>query len=113
MTRTAHSVNYRHLMKNRWVRSVLLWAVAHIACLVLLDNFIFLLSHLPNVINLDGVILFLTSVHQILKAPRRVLRWLWPGETTPWLINLLLPVANSLVWGAALAGLQRLKQRRR
>lgn len=89
-------------MFKRW----LLWSLAHFCALVLLDNFLFLISHVPQV-PLDAVILPLTDVGSILRFPSRVLRACWPFEDTPQILNWLLTVLNSLVWGGLMASGRR------
>ncbi|MBI3876360.1 MAG: hypothetical protein HY300_10480 [Verrucomicrobia bacterium] len=90
-------------VQRRTLLRVGLYALACYLALVLLDNLIFLLSHLPpRFLPADGLIVALTRVEQALTAPRWLLRRLWPSETTPAALNSLLAVLNSLVWGAAL-----------
>ena len=67
---------------------------------------IFFLSHIPpQAANFDGAILKLSRVEKALAAPRLLLRALWPGESTPYLLSISLAVLNCLIWGAALTGL--------
>jgi hypothetical protein len=73
------------------------------------DGVIFLAAHVPpKAVNLDAPIRALQWVYEILRAPRSVLRWLWPGEGSPLWLNWLLTILNSLVWGTGLAGLRNL-----
>ena len=69
---------------------------------------IFLASHVPpKAIDLDAVISGLAGLEWILMAPRKGLLAAWPAETTPALLPPLATLLNSLLWGAALLGLQR------
>ena len=96
-------------MKRPFVKSSLLFALLHFLILLGVSGLIFFASHLPpKAINLDGLILFLAGVEQVVEAPRKFLLWLWPGEATPRGLGLALTVINSLVWGVALAALKRL-----
>ena len=84
---------------------MLLFGLLHYAVLLALAGLIFLLNHIPpKAVNLDPLILVLFKVEQVLTAPRRILLWLYPGETTPRWLPFALNLLNSLVWGAALAG---------
>ena len=72
--------------------------------MVSLDGVIYLAAHVPpKAVNLDVPIRALQRVYEILRAPRFVLRWLWPGENSPLLLNWLLTMLNSLVWGVGLS----------
>jgi hypothetical protein len=93
-------------MNRRLFVRIGLFALAHFFALVLLDNFIFLLSHLPpQVLHFDALILALTGVERVLTAPRWLLRHVWLSERTPAVLNWLLVVLNSLIWGAVLNAL--------
>jgi hypothetical protein len=74
------------------------------------DGVIFLAAHVPpKAVDLDAPIRGLQTGYEILRAPRLVLRWLWPGESSPLWLNWLLTILNSLVWGVGLAGLKILR----
>ena len=94
-------------MSRRFLKLVVLFSLLHLLVLLGLDAAIFLLSHLPTgVLHLDSVIVGLTHVHQWLRVPRTALSQLWPGEYLPRFLNVLLTIANSVIWGTALAGLK-------
>lgn len=93
-------------LRRPLVTRVLLWSFAHFAGLVLLDSLLFLIIHIPTVINLDPIILFLTGLHTVLRAPARWLRMLWPAESTPQLVLWTLALVNTFLWGLVLSGLQ-------
>jgi len=85
--------------------TVLLFGLAHYGLLLLLAALIFFASHLPpKAVNVDGVIMVLFQAETVLTAPRKLLLWLWPGESTPGLLSVLTTFVNSLAWGCALAG---------
>ena len=58
--------------------------------------------------NLDAVVTALVAVENVLLGPRKILLWLWPGESTPRGLGLLVTVLNSLLWSLALAGARSL-----
>jgi len=90
-------------LKSRAVQ-VGAFALLHYLVLILISGLIFFASHVPpKAANLDGVILGLFEVENVLTAPRKFLLWLAPGETTPGLLSLGTTVLNSLIWGVALA----------
>ena len=94
-------------MSRPFVKRVVLLAILHYLLFISLDGVIFFVSHIPpKAVNLDGPIRALQWVYEILRAPRALLRWLWPGEHTPSLLNWALTALNSLIWGLALAGLK-------
>lgn len=94
-------------MSRPFVKQVVLFAVLHYLVFISLEGVIFLLSHVPpKAVNLDGLVVTLFNAERILAAPRALLRWLWPSEHTPSLLNWALTALNSLVWGLALAGLK-------
>jgi hypothetical protein len=100
---------YDGFVNRRFLKQVLLFALLYYLVFFALDGVIFLLSHVPpKAMNLDPLLLKLANVEQFLVWPRLLLRWLWPGETTPGIFNYILPVLNALVWGAVLAGLKGL-----
>ena len=89
-------------------RQLGLFALLHFLLLHTLAGAAYLLSHLPtSVLHLDPFILFLERVHRMLWFPRDQLRWLWPGERTPGLLNWLLAVLLSLCWGGFLIALRQ------
>ena len=90
-------------------RQIVLFALLHFVLLHTLAGAAYLLSHLPtSVLRFDPAILFLERVHRVLWFPRDLLRWLWPGERTPGLLNWLLLVLHSLCWGVLLIVLRNL-----
>jgi hypothetical protein len=98
--------------RRRFVRSALLFGLLQYAVLLLLAGLIFLLNHIPpKAVSLDPLILVLFRVEQVLTAPRRILLWLCPGESTPRGLPFALAVFNSVVWGVALAGAKALWRR--
>ncbi len=103
-----HSSNSRipEWLRSRWLRHWLLWSLAHFCALVLLENFLFLLSHIPRV-PLDAVILLLADLSGLLRLPGRLLRHAWPSESTPTALLWGLAVLNSLVWGGLLMVIRR------
>lgn len=89
---------------RRFLRSVLFFALLHWLALLGLMGLIFFASHVPpKAVNLDGFIGILVNFENVLVAPRKVLLWLWPFETTPAGFGLLLTVFNSGMWGGGLA----------
>jgi hypothetical protein len=96
-------------MTRSFLKWTVLFAVLHYLVLLALSAGIFLLAHLPtSVLHLDVVIIGLTKVSQLLRGPRLLLMAVVPGETTPSLLNLVMTVINSLIWGVALASLKSL-----
>lgn len=92
---------------RRFLKLVVLFSLLHFAAIVSVDGVIFLLAHVPpKAANLDAPIRGLQWAYEILRAPRMVLRWLWPGEYSPLWLNWLLTFLNSLIWGCGLAGLK-------
>jgi hypothetical protein len=88
------------------IKQVLKFGLLYYLALLVLHLAIFMVSHIPPAaVNLDGLVLVLYRVEHVLAAPRFLLRRLWPGETTPALLNLLLTVFNCLIWGCCLASL--------
>jgi len=95
--------------RRLFLKLALLLALAHFALLCLVDGALFVAAHIPpKAFNLDGLVLFLLPAHQVLRAPRLFLQWIWPGEITPWLLTWPMAPLNSLIWGSALAGLKLL-----
>lgn len=95
----------------QWLRAlnhpVVWFALLHFLALNLLAGVTYILVHLPtSVLPLDPLILFLERLHRLLWFPRDLLRWLWPGERTPALLNWVLVVVHSLCWGVILTGLR-------
>jgi hypothetical protein len=90
-------------LKSRAIQ-VVAFGLLHYLVLLILSGLIFFASHVPpKAANLDGAILGLFQVENVLTAPRKFLLWLVPGETTPGLLGLGTAVLNSLIWGVALA----------
>jgi len=84
--------------------TVLIFALLHYGAVMGLSALIFFASHLPpKAVNVDGLIMVLFQGETVLTAPRKVLLWLWPGESTPGLLSVFTTVVNSLLWGCALA----------
>ncbi len=93
-------------LNRRFLKLVILFSLLHFLVMVAVDGVIYLAAHIPpKAVNLDAPIRWLQQVYEILRAPRFILRWLWPGEHSPLLLNWLLTILNSLVWGVGLAGL--------
>ena len=94
-------------MNRQFIRRVALYALLYYVVLLALDAIIFLLSHIPpRAVNLDFLILKFGGLETLLLWPRSLLRRLWPGESTPTVLNYLLSALNCLLWGFALAGLK-------
>jgi len=92
---------------RRFLKLVILFSLLHFLVMVSVDGVIFLAAHMPpKAVNLDAPIRALQWVYEILRAPRSVLRWLRPGESSPLWLNWLLTILNSLLWGLGLAGLR-------
>jgi hypothetical protein len=89
---------------RRALKRILLFALLHYLVLNCLGGLIFVVIHIPpKAVNLDGLLSALVFVEDILVAPRKLLLWLWPWETTPSGFGLVLTLINSLIWGVALA----------
>ena len=72
-----------------------------------LSGAIFLFSHLPpQWVHLERLLVVLGWFSRLLIFPRRLLRHLWPAETTPSSVLWLLATLNWVFWGV-LAGLIR------
>jgi hypothetical protein len=96
-------------LNRRFIKQALLFAVLYYVAVLALEGIIFGLSHIPpKAINLYMLILRLGDVEKILAWPRVLLRKLWPGESTPAILNHLLSVLNCLLWGLGLAGTKAL-----
>jgi len=94
-------------MNRQFLRSVVLYALLYYLVLLALDAVIFLLSHIPpKAVNLDFLILKFGGLESLLLWPRSLLRRLWPGESTPTVLNYFLSALNCLLWGLALASLK-------
>ncbi len=59
----------------------------------------------------DRLVRFLGAIAHFFTWPRRLLRALWPGESTPAALNYLLYLANWLVWGTLVAAIRFLRKR--
>ena len=67
----------------------------------------FMAGHVPpKAVNLSGVEEIFFHIHRVLVFPRWLVLHFWPWEHTPRGLGLCLMCFNSLVWGAALAGLR-------
>ena len=77
-----------------------------------LDAVIYLLSHVPpKAVDLNSLVLFLFDLERVLAAPKAFLRWLWPGESTPRYLSLVVTFLNCVLWGLVLAGLKKFWER--
>ncbi|MBC8001975.1 MAG: hypothetical protein H7X97_05245 [Opitutaceae bacterium] len=95
-------------MTRPFILSVLAFSLGHYLALHLLEGLIFLIAHVPpGAINLDPVIVALSWLGKVLVGPRLLLRHLWFSEVTPGWLTVSLTVANSLIWGIALAATYR------
>ncbi len=93
------------LLERPFVRVALLCGILHFVLLGLLAGLLFLLSHIPpRAANLDPLILFFQWIYDILYLPIATVRWLWPGESSPWLLNIMARIGGSAMVGLAGAG---------
>jgi|SRR5579863_4115318 len=77
-----------------------------------LYGFLFLLSHLPpSVVHLDSFLRVLAAFARFFTWPRRLLRALWPAESTPTALNYSLAIINWLFWGSLAATWKTLRTR--
>lgn len=91
---------------------MVLFALLHYVVLQGVGFAIFLLSHLPpKVVNLEGAIVILVQVENVLLVFRKFLLWLWPTEGTPAGLGMALTILNSLLWGAMVVAARRLWRR--
>lgn len=91
-------------MDNTFIRRVVLYAVAAFLFVFALDGIIFLASHLPTkTFSFDTLLLRLGGLEQFFRIPRRILRMVWPSESTPVALNFILSLLNWLCWGVVLA----------
>ena len=96
-------------MNRRNVTHITVFSVVYYLVFLLLNGFIYLLSHVPpKAANLDGLILKFYAVERFLAEPRVLLRSLWPWESTPPGFNILLTILTCLLWGLFLVGLKSL-----
>lgn len=94
------------LWEHPLVRLAAFWAFLHFVVLALMSGLIFLLAHVPpKAVNLDSLILATHWVYGVFYSPIAFLRWLWPGESSPWVLNVLLRAAGSALVGAVIAAL--------
>jgi len=94
------------LLDRPLVRVAAFWALIHFVALGLISGLIFVLAHIPpKAVNLDSLILAVHWVYDLFYTPIALVRWLWPGESSPWVLNVLLRVLGSGLVGAAAAGL--------
>ena len=91
----------------RFLKVSLLFGVLHFIALLALSGLIFLVERIPpKAVSLDGIISALVAVETVLAAPRKLVLWLWPWETTPTGFPLVLTLLNSFAWGVGLAALR-------
>jgi hypothetical protein len=96
-------------MNRSLPRQVILFGLLYYLVFLALDALIYLLSHVPpKAVDLNSLVLFLFDLERVLAGPKAFLRRLWPGESTPRYLNLLVTFLNCVVWGLGLAGLRRL-----
>lgn len=94
-------------MSRRFFKLLLLFGLLHYFVVLCLAGILFLISHIPpKAVNLDVVILALFNVESVLTGPRKLLLRFWPGESTPGWLSFTSTVANSFLWGTALATLK-------
>ncbi len=92
------------LLERPFTRTAALWAVLHFVMLGLLAGLLYLLIHIPpKAANLDPLILAAQWVADVIYFPILALRWLWPGESSPWLLNVLTRLGGSVVFGLGIA----------
>ena len=95
-------------MNRSFPRQVILFGLLYYLVFLALDAVIYLLSHVPpKAVELNSLVLFLFDLERVLAAPKTFLRWLWPGESTPRYLNLLVTLLNCVVWGLVLAGAKK------
>jgi len=79
-----------------------------------LNGLIFLFGHLPpHWVHLDWPLRMLGLVCRALTFPRRILRHLWPSETSPAFVLWLLAALNWLLWGVLVEAMRSLRARRK
>jgi len=94
--------------RRRFLRWLLIFALVHYGVLLLVRLIEQLATGVPpKLVAVDGFILVLTRVEQVLVAVRSALRAAWPAETVPASIGVLFTILNSLAWGAVLAVLKK------
>ena len=99
-------------MKSRFAKQMVLFALLAYLVFLCLNGVIFFLSHLPPaVVHLDWFIRRLGGISRVFTWPRRLLRHLWPGESTPTALNYGLAALNWLLWGTVLAGWRAFRER--
>ena len=100
-------------LHSRFAQETALGALLHFIALALLAACLFLLIHIPpRAASLDPLILFFHWIYEGLYLPIAAIRWLWPGETSPWWLNLSVRIIGHGVVGVAGATGFRLWRRR-
>lgn len=95
--------------QKRFAQEAALGALLHFIALTLLAGGLFLLAHVPpRAAAMDSLILIFQWVYEVLYFPLASLRWLWPGEASPWWLNGAVRLLGHTLVGAALAGGYRL-----
>ena len=90
--------------RNRFAQEVALGALLHFVGMALLSAGLFLLIHIPpRAASLDPLILFLHRIYDVLYLPLAAVRWLWPGEASPWWLNLSVRLLGHTLVGMASA----------
>ncbi len=101
-------------MSRRFLLRTAAYTVGFYVMLMMLRGAEFLLSHMPpSVIHIDGAIIGLTYVEQVMVFPRWVLRHLWFSEMTPALVNWVLSFLNCVVWGMIYAAFKTWREPKR
>jgi len=101
-------------MNRRFLIRVTLFACLYYLVFLSVKGLIFLFSHVPpGSLNLSWAISLLGGIQHVLAWPRPLLRQLWPGESSPAMLNIFLQIVNCLLWGLALAGLKSFLARAR
>ncbi len=91
--------------QKRFAQEAALGALLHFIALTLLAGGMFLLVHIPpRAAPMDSLILFFQWIYDVLYSPLAALRWLWPGEASPWWLNAGVRVLGHALVGTAAAG---------
>lgn len=93
--------------QRRFVRLTIAWAAAHFVVLLLLQLLAYLATGVPpKLANIDGFIVALTRIQEVLLVFRTALRAIWPGDFVPLPIHYLFAIVNSFAWGAVIAAIR-------